>query len=119
MSVVLVVEDEFLIRLNTVEMVEDAGYQALEAANADEALDILARRPDIAIVFTDVNMPGSMNGLELAEAISDSWPGTAVVLTSGRNILRDEDLPDDGRFILKPYSAGQVANVLHEVEAAH
>ncbi|HEY6579017.1 MAG TPA: response regulator [Rhizomicrobium sp.] len=117
MSIVLVVEDEFLIRLNTVEMVEAAGFEALEASNADEALETLSRRRDVAIVFTDVNMPGSMNGLELAESISDSWPGIRVVLTSGRYILRDEDLPNDDRFILKPYSAGQVAHVLHQVEA--
>ncbi|HEY3777369.1 MAG TPA: response regulator [Rhizomicrobium sp.] len=117
MTLVLVVEDEFLIRMNTVEMVEEAGYAALEAANADEAIGVLDRRDDIAIVFTDINMPGSMNGLELAEAIADSWPHIRVVLTSGRFILRDEDLPDNDRFILKPFDTGQIANVLHDLAA--
>jgi CheY-like chemotaxis protein len=117
MTLVLVVEDEFLIRMNTVEMVEEAGYAALEAANADEALGILDRRSDIQIVFTDINMPGSMNGLQLAETIADSWPAIHVVLTSGRFILRDEDLPDNDRFILKPFDTGQIAHVLRELAA--
>ncbi|MGH6888185.1 MAG: response regulator [Rhizomicrobium sp.] len=117
MTLVLVVEDEFLIRMNTVEMVEEAGYAALDASNADEAIAILDRRGDIQIVFSDINMPGSMNGLELAEAIADNWPQVRVVLTSGRFILRDEDLPDNDRFILKPFDTGQIANVLRDLAA--
>lgn len=115
MTLVLVVEDEFLIRMNTVEMVEEAGYSALEATNADEALGILERRDDIQIVFTDINMPGSMNGVELAEIIAESWPQIHVVLTSGRLILRDEDLPANDRFILKPFDTGQIASVLRDL----
>lgn len=117
MTLVLVVEDEFLIRMNTVEMVEEAGYTAIEASNADEALGILDRRNDIRIVFTDINMPGSMNGLELAEAVAEAWPQIRVALTSGRYILRDEDLPDNDRFILKPFDTGQIANVLRDLAA--
>lgn len=115
MTLVLVVEDEFLIRMNTVEMVEEAGYAALEATNADEALGILERRGDVQIVFTDINMPGSMNGVELAEIIADNWPQIRVVLTSGRLILRDEDLPANDRFILKPFDTGQIASVLRDL----
>lgn len=115
MTLVLVVEDEMLVRMNTVEMVEEAGYAALEAANADEALAILDRRSDIQIVFTDINMPGSMNGIELAGAIAENWPGIRVGLTSGRFILRDEDLPENDRFILKPFDTGQIANVLRDL----
>lgn len=112
MAVVLVVEDEFLIRLNTVDMVEEVGFETLEASNADEALDILDQHPEIAIVFTDINMPGSINGLELAETVAENWPGVRVVLTSGRYILRDEELPHDDRFILKPFDSDQLSNVL-------
>ncbi len=112
MTVVLVVEDEFLIRMNTVDMVEDAGFDTLEAGNADEALEILDRHPEIGIVFTDINMPGSINGLELAETVAENWPGVRVVLTSGRYFLRDEELPDDDRFILKPFNSDQLSSVL-------
>jgi two-component system, response regulator PdtaR len=115
MTIVLVVEDEFLIRMNTVEMVEDAGYEAVEAANADEGLAMLERRDDIAVVVSDINMPGSMNGLEFAQVIAESWPRVPVVLTSGRFLLRDEDLPGNDRFILKPYDATQIAHVLHDL----
>lgn len=115
MTLVLVVEDEFLIRMNTVEMVEEAGYSVLEATNADEALGILERRGDIQIVFTDINMPGSMNGVELAEMVAENWPQIHVVLTSGRLILRDEDLPANDRFILKPFDTGQIASVLRDL----
>jgi two-component system, response regulator PdtaR len=115
MTTVLVVEDEFLIRVNTVEMVEEAGYEAVEATNADEGLAMLERRDDVAVVVTDINMPGSMNGLELAQVIAENWPRVRVVLTSGRFFLRDEDLPDNDRFILKPYDSAQIANVLHDL----
>jgi CheY-like chemotaxis protein len=112
MAVVLVVEDEFLIRMNTMDMVEEAGYDTLEASNADEALEILERHPEIAIVFTDINMPGSINGIELAETVAEHWPRIRVVLTSGRYLMRDEDLPDEDRFILKPFDEVQLTNVL-------
>jgi two-component system, response regulator PdtaR len=111
-AVVLVVEDEFLIRLNTVDMVEEAGFDTLEAGNADEALQVLEGHPEIAIVFTDINMPGSMNGIELAELVAEHWPRVRVVLTSGRVLLRDEDLPDEDRFIPKPFDEVQLSNVL-------
>jgi CheY-like chemotaxis protein len=112
MAVVLVVEDEFLIRMNTVNMVAEAGYDTLEASNADQALEILERHPEIAIVLTDINMPGSLNGIGLAETVAEQWPNVRVVLTSGRYLLRDEDLPDDDRFIVKPFDEEQLSNVL-------
>lgn len=112
MTVVLVVEDEFLIRLNTVELVEEVGFDTLEASNADEALDILDQHPEIAIVLTDINMPGSINGLELAETVAENWPRVRVVLTSGRYLLRDEELRHDDRFLLKPFDCDQLSNVL-------
>jgi CheY-like chemotaxis protein len=80
--VVLVGEDEFLIRMNTIDMVENAGFEPLEAGSADEALEILGRHPEIAIVFTDIKMPSSLNSLELADTVAQNWPSIRVVLTS-------------------------------------
>ena len=102
-EVVLVVEDEFLVRLHAVHLVEQAGFEAVEAANADEAISILEARKDIGIVFTDIHMPGSMDGLKLAHAIRKRWPPIELILTSGRfNIAKDE-LPARGCFFPKPY----------------
>ena len=72
--VILVVEDEFLVRISTVEMIEDAGFRVLQAADADEAIEILQVRPDIRVIFTDIHMPGSMDGLRLAHAVRARWP---------------------------------------------
>jgi two-component system, response regulator PdtaR len=114
-AVVLVVEDEALIRLDTVQMIEDAGYDVLEASNADEAIRILDARSDIHIVFTDVNMPGSMDGLKLAKAIRDRWPPVRLIVTSGKMVVKEADLPEGGRFIPKPYNMRSITNVLQEI----
>jgi CheY-like chemotaxis protein len=116
-AIVLVVEDEAFIRMNAVQMIEDAGYEALEAWNADEAIKILEARNDIQIVFTDINMPGSMDGLNLVQAIRNCWPSIKLIVTSGKVVLREVDILTDGRFLLKPYDARQVVNVLHELAA--
>ncbi|HEY5336610.1 MAG TPA: response regulator [Rhizomicrobium sp.] len=114
-AIVLVVEDEALIRLDAVQMIEDAGYEVVEAANADAAIRILESRPDIHIVFTDVNMPGSMDGLKLARAIRDRWPPVHLIVTSGKHMVHPSDLPTGGRFIPKPYNARMVTSVLHDL----
>src|SRR5262249_17101981 len=95
---VLVVEDEFLSRLHAVNLVEDAGYEAIEASNAEEAIAILEARKDIRIVFTDVDMPGTMDGLKLAHAIRTRWPPIELIVTSGHFNLSDTDMPERGRF---------------------
>ena len=76
--VVLIVEDELLIRMHAVDMIESAGFDVVEAENADEAIAILERRADITVVFTDVNMPGSMDGLKLAAAVRGRWPSKSL-----------------------------------------
>ncbi|MCX7307797.1 MAG: response regulator [Afipia sp.] len=116
--VVLVVEDEVLIRMNAVEIIEDAGFQALEAANADEAIVLLENRLDIRIVFTDIDMPGSMNGIKLAQAVRGRWPPIKIIATSGHFKLKEGDLPPDGRFLPKPYNLVQVTEILRDVLAA-
>ncbi len=113
--VVLIVEDEFLLRMNAVDMIEAAGFDAIEAANADQAIDILEARPDITVVFTDIQMPGSMDGLKLARAVRGRWPPIKIVATSGHVSVSQQDLPDGGRFLPKPYSPHQVTGVLREL----
>jgi CheY-like chemotaxis protein len=113
--VVLVVEDESFLRMNAVEMIEAAGFIALAAANADEAIQILENRDDIRVVFTDIQMPGSMDGLKLAQAVRGRWPPIEIVATSGRVMLGEDDLPARGRFVPKPYSAAQIAQTLSEL----
>jgi CheY-like chemotaxis protein len=113
--VILVVEDEYFLRMNAVEMIEAAGYVVLEASNADEAIEILENRDDIRVMFTDIQMPGSMDGLKLAQAVRGRWPPIEILATSGRVMLGEQDLPARGRFIPKPYSAAQIAKTLSEL----
>src|SRR5580692_8986644 len=101
--VVLIVEDETLIRIHAVDMVRFAGFDVLEAQNADEAISILEDRPDITVVFTDVQMPGSMDGMKLAAAIRGRWPPIKILATSGLHGIDKNDLPAGSRFLPKPY----------------
>ena len=114
-AVVLVVEDEPLLRWNTVAIIEEAGFEVVEAANAIEAISMLEKRLDIRAVFTDVQMPGSMDGLRLAHLISARWPPIGIIATSGRLRLRDDDLPQGGRYLAKPYATSELTGLLHEV----
>jgi CheY-like chemotaxis protein len=111
---VLVVEDDFLSRLHAVNLVEDAGYVAVEAFNADEAIRILETRKDIRIVFTDIDMPGSMDGLKLAQAIRKRWPPIELILTSGHFTIRDDEIPERGQFFSKPYVDKEIISALHQ-----
>lgn len=113
--VVLVVEDDELLRMSAVEMIEDAGFTVTEAPNADEAIRLLESRRDISLIFTDIDMPGSMNGLKLAHAVASRWPPIRIVATSGQCEIRDGDLPDGGRFIAKPYRLNQVVGTFREL----
>jgi len=116
-AVILIVEDELLIRINAVEMIEVAGFEVVEAASADEAIAILEGRLDINVVFTDIQMPGSMDGLKLAAAVRDRWPPIKIVATSGHE-LGPGDLPEGGRFLPKPYSPAEIMKTLREVMVA-
>jgi CheY-like chemotaxis protein len=102
-AVVLVVEDDPLLRELAVETVEDGGFVALGAGDADEAIALLRARPDIAVMFTDINMPGSMDGLELAHMVRDRWPPIKILVASGQIRLRQSDLPSNSAFLEKPY----------------
>jgi CheY-like chemotaxis protein len=113
--VILIVEDDFLIRMNAAEMIADAGFNVVEAASADEAIVILENRLDITVVFTDIQMPGSMDGLKLAAAIRGRWPPIKIVATSGIVEVRKVDLPEGGRFLPKPYNYAQIVGTLREL----
>jgi two-component sensor histidine kinase len=105
---ILVVEDEMLLRMRAVDMVEDAGYKAVEAINADAALAILESRSDIELLFTDIQMPGSMDGLKLAHAVHERWPAIKIILVSGQLKLTDDDKPADSLFFGKPLDVKQM-----------
>lgn len=111
---VLVVEDEPLLRFEAVDIIQDAGFKTLEAANADEAIATLNARDDIRIVVTDINMPGSMDGLKLAAAVRDRWPPIEIIVLSGQFMPTARDLPERGRFLAKPYRARDLVNLVSE-----
>lgn len=117
--VVLVVEDEPLQRMMAMDLVEDAGFEAIAAADAEEAVRILEARSDIRIVFTDIDMPGSIDGMMLAAAIRDRWPPIEIIITSGH--IREEEvvLPVRGVFFPKPYDTRRVTQKLVEFGAPH
>jgi CheY-like chemotaxis protein len=112
---VLIVEDEFLLRADAVGFMEDLGFIVYEAANADEAIGLLELHADIRVVFTDINMPGSMDGLKLAHFIRGRWPPVKLIITSGHSIPLTEDMPIGSVFVAKPYQLDKVADDLRAI----
>lgn len=113
--VVLVVEDEMLLRMRAVDMVEDAGYVPVEAVDADEALTILQSRSDIALLFSDIQMPGSMSGLQLALAVHERWPRIKIILASGQLKLSQSEIPENSRFFGKPLDSVEMIAEIREM----
>lgn len=109
---VLVVDDEAIVRMTGADMLEDAGFRVLEAGSADEAVRILEEADDVQVVFSDVRMPGSMDGVALAELVHRRWPNIGILLTSGHTVLGRRELPEGGHFLPKPY---RLSLVLDEV----
>jgi len=105
----LVVEDEPLIRMAIIDSLEDEGFDVFEAENADQAIVLLADNPSIQIMFTDIDMPGSLDGLKLAAAVRDRWPPVQIVVTSGHHIVEIADLPEGSMFFSKPYNHRDIA----------
>jgi CheY-like chemotaxis protein len=103
-GVVLMVEDEPLVRMVAAATIEDAGFETKKAVGAESAIAILEVRKDIRIVFADIHMPGSMDGLKLARAVRDRWPPIVLILTSGLIKIGQRDLPERSVFLAKPYS---------------
>ncbi len=117
--VVLLVEDEPLVRMIAADILEDAGFEVVEASTARAALSILEKRGDVKALFTDIDMPGGMNGLELAGIVHTRWPRIALVVTSGVYRAAVDQLPDDGVFIGKPYPAQAAVRVIRELIRRH
>jgi two-component system, response regulator PdtaR len=115
---ILVVEDETFIRMDVVDVLRAAGFEVLEAPDAGEAIQMLERNSDVRLVFTDIDMPGSMNGLKLAAAVRDRWPPVRIIATSGHVKIRAGDLPADARFIAKPYQSVQIIDAIRELTSA-
>lgn len=115
--VVLVVEDEPLLLMDVAFQLTDRGFHVLEASNADEAIAILTTEPDIRILFTDVDMPGTMNGLKLAAAVRDRWPPIHIIVVSGHRSVSMTEMPAHSRFFSKPYNADEVAAAMRKMAA--
>jgi CheY-like chemotaxis protein len=101
--VVLLVEDEMFVRMAAADALEDAGFEVIEAAHAQAAQEVLQHRSDIRVLFTDVKMPGPIDGLELASLVRSRWPHISVVITSGHFEPARDNLPERAVFIPKPY----------------
>lgn len=110
--VVLIVEDEPIVLMNAMMFVESAGFEVISATSADQAVQILESRLDVRIVFTDIDMPGSMDGMKLAAAIRGRWPPIELIVTSGNDIT-ESDLPLRGLFFSKPYLATDIVSAMH------
>jgi two-component sensor histidine kinase/DNA-binding response OmpR family regulator len=115
---VLVVEDEMILRMRAVDIVQDAGFNPVEAVNADQAMSILEARSDISLLFTDIQMPGSIDGLKLAHAVHDRWPSIKIILVSGHVKLSDAERPADSRFFGKPLGVEQMIAELQAMVGA-
>ena len=112
---ILVVEDEILIRLELVDLVEEAGFLVYEAGNADEALRQLRDHHDIHVLITDIDMPGSMDGLTLSHHVRDCWPPVRIIVASSHVKVTARELPSHGVFIDKPYDTPRVRSLLSEI----
>jgi CheY-like chemotaxis protein len=112
--VVLIVEDEALLRWATVSVIDGIGFDAFEAGSAIEAISIMERQSDVWAMVTDVQMPGSIVGLQLAHLISIRWPNVKIIVTSGRLWLHEDDLPAGGRYLQKPYNPSQLISMLED-----
>jgi two-component system, response regulator PdtaR len=113
--VILIVEDDPCLRMVAVEFVNEAGFETLEACDADQAIAILESSSKITVLFTDINMPGSMDGLQLAHVVSNRWPVIEILIASGHVLLPQADLPPNGRFLRKPYRAAAMIADLHSL----
>jgi CheY-like chemotaxis protein len=113
--VILIVEDEALVRLSTVGILEDAGFRMIEAVNSDQALELLEMDSDVQLLFTDVNMPGTIDGLSLARQVHDRWPHIGIMIASAKSKPQPSELPAGSRFHQKPYSPDRVVKHAREL----
>jgi CheY-like chemotaxis protein len=117
--VILLVEDEVLVRMVAADVLEDAGFTVLESASAEEALMLLETRPDVQVLFTDVNMPGALDGLGLAQTVHNRAPGVGILGGSGRIRPNPGELPPGARFIAKPYAPSALTDAVRALAQGH
>jgi two-component system, response regulator PdtaR len=110
---VLVVEDEALLLFSIADDLRDAGFEVFEASDADEAIALLSTEPGIGLMFTDIDMPGSMDGLKLSAVVHDRWPPVRIIITSGKHMPSRDRIPDDGLFLPKPYTPASVVSAMN------
>ncbi|MBO9122515.1 response regulator [Rhizobium sp. 16-488-2a] len=115
---VLVVDDEALIRFAIVDELADQGFDVHEAANADEAIALVEKYPEIRLIFTDIDMPGSMDGLKLAAFVRDRWPPIKIIVTSGRVKPSADMMPEGVPFLPKPYEFPHVIAAINKLLTA-
>jgi CheY-like chemotaxis protein len=114
--VAVIVEDEALLRTLAAEALEDEGFTTFAAENALAALDICKKRPEtIDVLFTDIRMPGPMDGLELAHRVRERWPWVAILIASGNIFVGRDQLPEGARFLPKPYDLNRIADVIRQL----
>ena len=113
----MVVEDEALLLFSIADDLRDAGFSVLEASNADEAIALLESHPEIRLLFTDIDVPGSMDGLKLSAAVRDRWPPVKIIVTSGKSRPGAEDIPKGSLFVPKPYFPRHLAAAMREMLA--
>jgi two-component system, response regulator PdtaR len=113
---ILIVEDEALVRLSAVGMLEDAGFRMIEAANGDEAIELLEVNSDVRLLFTDINMPGAIDGLALAQHVHARWPHISIMVTSTK--LKPPEMPAGSRYYQKPYSPATLVKHARELTSA-
>jgi CheY-like chemotaxis protein len=117
-ATVLIVDDEDLVRTVGSDILEEGGYRVLEAGNAAEALQCLESETEVVVLFTDVNMPGTPDGLGLARMVNSRWPEVKILVASGNVRPRAGDLPDDGVFLSKPYRADDLLSLVRQLTKA-
>jgi CheY-like chemotaxis protein len=111
----LVVEDDALVRFDLAQTLEAEGYKTFEAADATEAIAVLEANSEIRVVFTDIQMPGTMDGLALSHYVRKRWPPTIIVVSSGRCSPTKEEMASDALFVAKPYVPDVLTKVLHDI----
>ncbi len=117
-TTVLIVDDEDLVRMVGSDILQDGGFRVLEAANASQALQCLETVAEVRVLFTDVNMPGSPDGLGLAQLVHERWPRVKILVASGAVKPGPGDLPDEGLFLSKPYRADELLALVNSLTAA-
>ena len=116
MSSILIVEDEVLTSEYLEFVLQEAGYEAIPAGSAEEAIAVLEHRDDVHLVVTDINLPGSLNGLQLAALVRDRWPTMNIIVITGYSAPRSEEIPSGSLFVPKPYSAQKMIEVVRRIE---